>query len=239
MTATRDWTTYESKPSDTDYVSDGADQERLLKVDIRERMAVDHVWGVSTTTDGRHNQLTLPYQAADPTNAAGIGFVYTKNVGGGVIELYYEDAAGNVVKMTNAGSLNTMPLVTILGNVYPIGCIYTEITGVNPATTFGFGTWVAIGTGQVLVGYKVGDSDFGTVLGTGGEKTHLLTSSEMPAHTHPALSGTGFIMNDLGVYGRASGSGTGASTTTGSTGGGTAHNNLQPFVVVYFWRRTA
>src|SRR3989304_4166076 len=45
-----------------------------------------------------------------------------------------------------------------LADVYPIGSIYTEITGVNPATTFGFGTWSAFGAGKVLIGLDSGDT---------------------------------------------------------------------------------
>lgn len=118
---------------------------------------------------------------------------------------------------------------------FPVGAIYTEITGTNPGTTFGYGTWVAFGSGQVLVGFASGDANFGTVLATGGEKTHLLTTAEMPAHTHTVPSG-----------GNGGSSTTAAGATqnstiinTSSTGGGGAHNNLQPFVVVYFWQRTA
>ncbi len=117
---------------------------------------------------------------------------------------------------------------------FTVNSIFIEIAGTNPATTLGYGTWVAFGTGQVLVGYKSGDSDFGTVLATGGEKTHVLTTTEMPSHTH----GSNLWNGNGGGLNMAAGGGSGQGSTS-STGGDGAHNNLQPFIVVYFWKRTA
>lgn len=131
-----------------------------------------------------------------------------------------------------------------LAAIYPVGCIYTETTGVNPGTTFGFGTWVAFGGGRVLVGNGTSDETF-TAGATGGESNHLLTSAEsgVPAHTHAGPSGQDFVTY-VGSGGGAGVSGSNV-TTQASTGynaaqnASAAHNNLQPYVVVYFWERTA
>ena len=53
----------------------------------------------------------------------------------------------------------------------PIGSIHVTVDPTNPATTLGYGTWSAFGTGRVLVGVDVGDADFDTVEETGGSKT--------------------------------------------------------------------
>lgn len=53
----------------------------------------------------------------------------------------------------------------------PIGSIHITVDPTNPATTLGYGTWSAFGTGRVLVGVDVGDADFDTVEETGGSKT--------------------------------------------------------------------
>ena len=116
-----------------------------------------------------------------------------------------------------------------MGKIYPIGCIYTEITGVNPATTFGFGTWVAFGEGRVLVGKSTAGT-FSTPGGTGGEENHTLINTELP-NTIVSTAGTG-----IAAYGSTMSSGFGMS---GTKGGGGGHNNLQPYIVVYFWNRTA
>lgn len=134
-----------------------------------------------------------------------------------------------------SGGTGQTTLAGFLGLIYPVGCIYTTTVSTNPATVFGFGTWSAFGSGKVLVGLDSGDTDFDTVEETGGEKTHILTIPEMPAHTHTYDKGTLVGESD----GLGSAQKTWTSTNTGSAGGGTAHNNLQPYIVVYFWKRSA
>jgi microcystin-dependent protein len=121
--------------------------------------------------------------------------------------------------------------VANLGAIYPVGSIYLETTGVNPGTTFGFGTWAAFGVGRVIISAGGGYTS-GT---TGGAATHTLITAEIPGHTH-TISGA--------PYGGNLGLGTnldtaGGTSTSSSTGGGTAHNNLQPYIVAYMWNRTA
>lgn len=80
----------------------------------------------------------------------------------------------------------------------------------------------------------VGVSSTIAIADAGGAKTHTLTSSEMPGHTHAYTSplvGTnravGTVVNEGGftfVTVTADGG------TTVSTGGGAAHNNMQPYL---------
>lgn len=119
---------------------------------------------------------------------------------------------------------------------WPVDSIYISISATNPATTFGFGTWVAFGAGKTLVGLNSSETEFDTVQETGGEKTHTLITAELAAHTHTIVksgggAGTVTVQNATGSDGTAQ--------ATSSTGSGTAHNNLQPYIVVYFWKRTA
>ncbi len=136
---------------------------------------------------------------------------------------------------------------TIFDLIYPIGSIYMSINSTNPSNLFG-GTWVAWGTGRVPVGVNTSDSDFNTVEQTGGEKTHQLKTSEMPSHTHRlAFSNSGALGdtdNGTGSTGwKMKPTGTATANCYGvdcyGTGGDNPHNNLQPYITCYMWKRTA
>ena len=124
--------------------------------------------------------------------------------------------------------------------VYPVGAIFTTVTAYADSaavvTAIGGTTWVAFGAGKVLIGLDAADSDFDTIEETGGSKTHTLTTSEMPAHTH-TYNEPATIDNKQG--GGDSNYVSKSSIASGSTGGGGAHNNVQPYITVYFWKRTA
>ena len=123
--------------------------------------------------------------------------------------------------------------------LYPVGSVYTNASvSTNPATLLGFGTWVAFGTGRVLVGVDTSQSEFNTLGETGGAKTHTLTIAEMPAHSHTVDMIQGDNNGSAAIRATAD---TSPSYTdpTSSVGGGGAHNNLQPYITVYMWKRTA
>ena len=119
---------------------------------------------------------------------------------------------------------------------YPIGSIYMSVNSTSPNSLFG-GTWERFANGRCLVGVNESDTDFSSAQKTGGEKAHTLLTSEMPRHNHP-LSYS--ITSGDNIYLRnQSGNAASFKQTTGYQGGGEAHNNLQPYITVYMWRRTA
>lgn len=140
---------------------------------------------------------------------------------------------------TSGTQLNN--IVSAVGSaLFPIGAIYTATVATNPADLLGFGVWAAFGSGRTLVG-KAASGTFATAGATGGAETHTLTEAQIPSHSHiqnvTANNGTG-------PYPRADYTGDGSYSSynqgvpTQVAGGGQAHNNLQPYIVVYMWQRT-
>ena len=140
---------------------------------------------------------------------------------------------------------------SFLDAVYPVGSIYMSVKATNPGTLFG-GTWVAIAQGRCLVGVNTSDNDFKTPEKTGGEKTHKLTIAEMPSHNHHFANEFGtnsnqnFILDAAkkNTWGCPLANGTdwtavAASTSISYTGSSSAHNNLQPYLCVYIFKRTS
>lgn len=127
---------------------------------------------------------------------------------------------------------------TFLDTIYPIGSIYMSIDSTNPSSLFG-GAWEPWGTGKVPVGVDLNDTDFNTVEKTGGEKTHTLSVNEMPTHKHS------FAFADdngtAGIYDTFQYNGWRQARlidgTMDNTGGSQAHNNLQPYITCYMWKR--
>ena len=156
------------------------------------------------------------------------------------------------------GSTAIKDLQSLILAVYPIGSIYMSVNPANPSTLFG-GTWIAWGSGKVPVGVNANDSDFATAEKTGGEKNHTLTKDEMPVHAHTAyIRFRGLYVSRLdsttptdtgGTYvggGKATDPGDSSFLDFGSyingtetAGKGKPHNNLQPYITCYMWKRTA
>lgn len=227
-----------------------------------------------------------------------------------------QDGNGNVIADTY------LKISNLLDAIYPVGSIYMSANSANPSTLFG-GSWEAWGSGRVPVGVDSVDTDFNTAEKEGGEKTHSLTTTEMPSHTHDftgtasshthtftgtnkntgtvsaqhthsgttssngnhshtanggsGLVGSGTLGNDAKIAQTGGSYRSGLSTnTTGahthtmttsnpsanhthnytpsgknantsitpegtnsSVGDNTAHNNLQPYITCYMWKRTA
>ena len=140
--------------------------------------------------------------------------------------------------------------------LYPVGSIYIN-AGVttNPATLLGFGTWTAFGAGRVMVGLNGSDALFDALEETGGSKdaivvahTHTGTTDNAGSHAHSipsTTSGSGgtalFQYNTTAnTSNTTDAAGVHAHTfTTGSTGSSATDANLQPYITVAMWKRTA
>lgn len=138
----------------------------------------------------------------------------------------------------NDDNLNAMQR-ELMKMIFPIGSRYiTEDANTNPSSILEFGTWERF-KGLVALGVDENDTNMDAVGKTGGEKTHTLTTQEMPSHTH-GLNNNTLVNRNITGTGGAQGSNTvqGATITANNTGGGQAHNNMQPYEIVgYMWIR--
>jgi len=243
----------ETTPAGSDNASAGDDRIRELKTQIREVIDVDHDFPSSGQASdvGQHKQVTLQEAADIGTGAEGVPILGAQTAGGKA-ELTFTDEDDNDIQLTSGGKSNAAALggvyavdnlaavANIMGHVYPVGCIYTNITGTNPGTELGVGTWTAFGAGRVLVGYDSGDADFDAAEETGGAKTVDLS------HTHTVTAQTTDRFTDNETSGVSYHDETDATQVYGHNVSGTADSQLsatqsvvQPYIVVYFWKRTA
>ena len=153
------------------------------------------------------------------------------------------------------GSLTRQLFATdALSAMWPVGSIYTSVSNVNPSSRLG-GTWVEFAQGRTLIGVDTSQTEFNSVEKPGGEKTHTLTTGQMPVHgfswSHHGDE-NGSVVRGAGAVGGSYTGGShsqykappGSSSGAGSNrqlswsfGNNEAHNNLQPYITVYFWKR--
>lgn len=200
-----------------------------------------------------------PNPADDDTSVATTGFVkdqdYATNGRVDDVEDAFADALAAAI-----------PAIKLAMN--PIGTIYESTVSTNPSTFIG-GTWAAYGSGRVLVAIDPTATDgvFDNIGEEGGDKTVTLTAAQSglrehghgvsdPGHFHRQIidasynSGAGgsagqYAQNNTGASAGYSGFNTENGVTgisvqpSGSAPAMQAHTNLQPYVVVYRFRRTA
>lgn len=116
---------------------------------------------------------------------------------------------------------------SIKSAMYPVGSVYITYNNVNPGTFLG-GTWVQFGQGRTLIGQ-----------GTGNDGS---TSMSFTANDTGGLYNHSMVRGDIGYiyYGAL-------LNSNGNQIGVHDHNKnmktkiplLQPYITVYFWRRTA
>jgi len=179
--------------------------------------------------------------------------------------LQIEDGEIDLVKLSTNNALNS-GLYGVLDKVYPIGSIYQSTSqSTSPDNLFFGGTgltnWTAVGEGRVLVG-KASSGTFDTAGATAGAETITLEQDEIPNHVHKIYysqyqGGDDCAWGNSASDGRVGGNNIDRANRTSSANsskgaealGGTAqdmvgtsgqaHSNLQPYEVVYMWKRVA
>ncbi len=156
-------------------------------------------------------------------------------------------------KFKNKGEANATPINAdnlnynfqeILNLICPINKTEIFLDNEDHSNYLGF-TWERTAIGKAIVGIDISDTDFKTIGKIGGEKTHKLTTNEMPSHRHQVygLSGAGNDTYALtGVGGKMGSFEPQNDLYLGmaqATGGNQPHNNLSPYQVFAIWKRTA
>lgn len=141
----------------------------------------------------------------------------------------------------NADNLN-FNFKEVMNLIYPINSIIIKSDNADYSDYLGF-EWERTLVGRVPVGINSSDSDFNTIGEIGGEKEHVLTIDEMPSHRHKqALIGSNQAP-DGAAYNWVNSNNNRylyeGDDLAIASGGGQAHNNLQPYQVVAFWKRIA
>ena len=149
------------------------------------------------------------------------------------------DTRFNATKEELTNLINTT-IDNTINSIYPIGSVYISLTETNPGTYLK-GTWQQFGQGRTLIGVGTGDDGTNTqefeVNATGGEYKHKLVIDEIPSHTHKYYSP---IVQEVApssstiTYGNYNKE---YKTDSDSVGGDGYHNNIQPYITVYFWKR--
>lgn len=150
-------------------------------------------------------------------------------------------------------------IAQVLERMLPVGSIVewapvyggdTDLsTPAKVAAYYGFGTWEAYGSGQMLLGV----SSSHAIGSTGGEENVTLALRQIPNHAHyerldfsgvgvrnlAASPGTGEGRGKVFIAQDAGSSESEYYVQTDPAGGGQSHNNMPPYIAIYRWRRIA
>lgn len=169
---------------------------------------------------------------------------------GGVSQTVYTASKVDALLSTKA------TIADIVNYLYPVGAIYISTVSTSPATLFG-GTWTQIkGRFLFATGYNTANTTtaYGSMSANainrtageqGGEVSHKLSVSEMPAHAHPirygswGSSGSDTYRTVRLPYNQSQARVGEDSQGMEEVGGDGYHNNMPPYLAVYMWKRTA
>ena len=200
---------------------------------VKDSFMSDYSWKVVTVTptytlinfgkDGK--SLTLFGQDGNSANTLTIN-------GDLAINSVKENTSSTKLLVANGGTVmyrDWNKLVNSIKNaMYPVGSVYITYNNVNPGTFIG-GTWVQFGQGRTLMGQGTGNdgstSMSFTANNTGGKYNHSMLRKDIGYTYYGALLNSNG--NQMGVHDHDSDMKKAKIPL------------LQPYITVFFWRRTA
>ena len=123
----------------------------------------------------------------------------------------------------------------LLAEAFPINKIEIFFDNEDHSSFLGF-QWEMVSQGKMPIGLNTSDTDFNSIGKTGGEKEVTLTVDQIPPHSHQARVSS--IAGSDETITRGTTKGVWRSLIS-SAGGGQAHNNMPPYIVMAFWKRVA
>lgn len=153
--------------------------------------------------------------------------------------------ASNQKNDIDANALAITALQTAINAMHPVGSIYLSADSTDPGTLFG-GTWQRIAQGRTIIGAgsnttnttdtygSVNAGEFQPAAGErGGEYGNTLKTENLPSSVWTTNADNPYIQTLFSPgnqYGMRS---------TSAQSQNKPHNNVQPYLAVYIWQRTA
>lgn len=153
---------------------------------------------------------------------------FLKNIKSGITVEGNASISGSASINGNLTAKGDVSLPKLLNKIYPVGSVYITYNNNNPGNFLG-GTWVQFGQGRTLIGEGTGNdgstSMTFTTNSTGGLYAHSMARNEIGYIYYGALLNSNG--NQMGVHDHDSKMKNAKIPL------------LQPYITVYFWRRTA
>ncbi len=184
--------------------------------DLRSRMIV----GVGTGT----KKFTFASRSSDTITVTGAANNSINDVQTGQSVVY--TSTGSVI--TGLTSTNTYYMIRVTATSFKLASSYANAIAGTAISLSSDGTGTQLFT-RTLTAQALAD--------TGGEESHTLITSEMPAHTHAVGRAGGGSGGTISTLSQSDG-GTPNQFTSTSAGGDVAHNNMSPYLALTYVIKT-